>query len=87
VVRLTNCAASSRFRSGVSVPESRFVVSQGGPRVPADTSVGFRLDVELAVSLPGVPRAEAEAPVAKAHEVYPCSNATRGNVDVRLTVV
>src|SRR5438132_13494145 len=52
----------------------KFVASQGGPKVPADASVtstvgigprsagGFGLTVELAVSLPGVPRAEAETP-------------------------
>src|SRR5213595_3970816 len=73
----------------------KFVASQGGPKVPADASVtstvgigprsagGFGLDVELAVSLPGVPKAEAEALVQKAHHVCPYSNATRGNVDVR----
>ena len=77
----------------------KFVASQGGPKVPADTSVtstvgigprsegGFGLDIALEVSLPGVPRADAEALVAKAHEVCPYSNATRNNVDVRLTVV
>ena len=77
----------------------KFVASQGGPKVPADASVtstvgigprsagGFGLDVELAVSLPGVPRAEAETLVEKAHQVCPYSNATRGNVDVRLKVV
>src|SRR5436853_6940546 len=77
----------------------KFVASQGGPKVPADASVtstvgigpraagGFGLDVELAVALPGVPRAEAEALVQKAHQVCPYSNATRGNVDVRLTMV
>jgi organic hydroperoxide reductase OsmC/OhrA len=32
-------------------------------------------------------RADAEALVDKAHQVCPYSNATRGNVDVRLTVV
>ena len=32
-------------------------------------------------------RADAEALVAKAHQVCPYSNATRNNVDVRLTVV
>ena len=76
-----------------------FVASQGGPKVPADATVtstvgigprsegGFGLDVELAVSLPGVAKADAEALVAKAHQVCPYSNATRGNVDVRLTVV
>jgi Ohr subfamily peroxiredoxin len=77
----------------------KFVASQGGPKVPADATVtstvgigprsegGFGLDIDLAVSLPGVPKAEAEALVAKAHQVCPYSNATRGNVDVRLTIV
>jgi lipoyl-dependent peroxiredoxin len=77
----------------------KFVASQGGPKVPADATVtstvgigprsegGFGLEVALAVSLPGVPKAEAEALVAKAHQVCPYSNATRGNIDVRLTVV
>ncbi|MFZ5731362.1 MAG: organic hydroperoxide resistance protein [Pseudomonadota bacterium] len=71
----------------------------GGVKVPADTTVtadvgigprsegGFGLDVALAVSLPGVPRADAEALVQKAHHVCPYSNATRNNVDVKLTVV
>ena len=75
------------------------VAAGGGPKVPADASVtstvgigprsegGFGLDIDLAVSLPGLERADAEALVAKAHQVCPYSNATRGNVDVRLTVV
>ncbi len=54
-----------------------------GPR----SEGGFGLTVELAVSLPGVPRTDAEALVEKAHQVCPYSNATRGNVDVRLSVV
>jgi hypothetical protein len=77
----------------------KFVSSQGGPKVPNDASVtstvgigpraagGFGLDIDLAVSLPGLARADAEALVEKAHQVCPYSNATRGNVDVRLTVV
>lgn len=75
------------------------VAAQGGIKVPADVSVtstvgigprsegGFGLDIDLAVSLPGLAKADAEALVAKAHQVCPYSNATRGNVDVRLTVV
>jgi osmotically inducible protein OsmC len=75
------------------------VAAQGGPKVPADASVtstvgigprsegGFGLDIDLAVSLPGLAKADAEAFVEKAHHVCPYSNATRGNVDVRLTVV
>ena len=77
----------------------KFVASQGGPKVPADASVtstvgigprsegGFGLAVDLAVSLPGLSRADAEALVEKAHHVCPYSNATRGNVDVKLSVV
>ena len=76
----------------------KFVASQGGPKVPADAAVtaavgigpraegGFGLDVALNVELPGLERAAAEDLVAKAHQVCPYSNATRGNIDVRLTV-
>jgi osmotically inducible protein OsmC len=78
----------------------KFVASQGdSAKVPNDTTVtatvgigprsegGFGIDVALAVSLPGVDRAAAEDLVHKAHQVCPYSNATRGNIDVRLTVV
>jgi len=77
----------------------KFVASQGGPKVPNDATVtstvgigprsegGFGLEVALAVSLPGLDRAAAEGLVAKAHQVCPYSNATRNNIDVKLTVV
>ena len=48
---------------------------------------GFGIEAELRVSLPGLPRSEAEALVEKAHIVCPYSNATRGNIDVRLMVL
>ena len=50
-------------------------------------SGGFGLEVELDVHVPNLDKAEAEALAAKAHEVCPYSNATRGNVQVTLTVV
>jgi lipoyl-dependent peroxiredoxin len=77
----------------------KFVASQGGPKVPADTSVtatvgigprlqgGFGLDIALQISLPGLPREDAEALAAEAHQICPYSNATRNNVDVKLIVV
>jgi osmotically inducible protein OsmC len=77
----------------------KFVASQGGPKVPNDATVtatvgigprsegGFGIDVALAISLPGVDKEAAETLVHKAHEVCPYSNATRNNLDVRLTVV
>ena len=48
---------------------------------------GFKLAVQLDVTLPQVPDPEqAERIVAAAHHVCPYSNATRGNIDVTLTV-
>ncbi len=47
---------------------------------------GFNVGVELHVTLPQVSDPEqAVRIVAAAHEVCPYSNATRGNVDVKLT--
>ena len=47
---------------------------------------GFNIAVELKVTLPDFSKEDAEALVHKAHEVCPYSNATRGNVDVTLTI-
>ena len=76
----------------------KFVAGQEKIRVPEEATVtakvgigprsagGFGITADLTVTLPGLDRAEAEALVAKAHQVCPYSNATRGNVDVGLTV-
>jgi Ohr subfamily peroxiredoxin len=47
----------------------------------------FGIAVTMAISVPGMERAAAEKLVATAHEVCPYSNATRGNIDVMLSVV
>ena len=47
---------------------------------------GFGLDIDLRISLPGLEQSDAQALVDAAHKVCPYSNATRGNVDVRLHV-
>ena len=90
------------FAAGYSacfISSMQFVAAQGGPNVPTDATVtatvgigpraegGFGLEVALTVRLPGLARAEAEALVEKAHQVCPYSNATRGSLDVRITVV
>ena len=65
--------------------------------LPADTkidsSVGiapvgsvFGIEVALHVTIPGLDHAQAAALVEKAHQVCPYSNATRGNIDAKLTV-
>ena len=47
---------------------------------------GFGLAVELEVSLPAVDAETAQALVEAAHQVCPYSNATRGNIEVKLSV-
>jgi lipoyl-dependent peroxiredoxin len=64
--------------------EDSSVAARVGLRANADR--GFELSVALQVDLPGVEPATAEKLVAKAHDVCPYSNATRGNVDVELQV-
>lgn len=48
---------------------------------------GFGIVVGMQITVPDLDRATAESIVAEAHQVCPYSNATRGNVDVTLTVV
>jgi len=66
--------------------------------LPADLSItadvgigpiptGFGIQVAMAISLPGMERPTAESLVKAAHQVCPYSNATRGNIDVQLTIV
>jgi lipoyl-dependent peroxiredoxin len=65
--------------------------------VPADASIdaevdigpipaGFGIAARLTVSLPGMDRVVAQDLVNTAHQVCPYSNATRGNIDVTLTI-
>ena len=65
--------------------------------MPADVSVtaevdlgtgegGYFLQARLAVSLPGIEPAVAGALVDAAHETCPYSKATRGNIDVAISI-
>ena len=54
---------------------------------PREDGQGFGIEAALAVHVPGVEKAVAEGLVAKAHVVCPYSHATRGNLDVKLSVV
>ncbi len=53
-----------------------------GPR----SAGGFGITTDLTVSLPGLKRDDAQKLVDAAHQICPYSNATRGNVDVGLTL-
>lgn len=76
----------------------KFVAAKEKIAFPADARIdgsvgigplptGFGIQAELKISLPGLPREQAQALVEKAHQVCPYSNATRGNIDVTLTLV
>jgi lipoyl-dependent peroxiredoxin len=76
----------------------KFVAMHAKVALPADAAVtaevgigpnghgGFGLAAELRVTLPGMERTVAQGLVAKAHEVCPYSNATRGNIEVQVTL-
>lgn len=76
----------------------KFVAMHTKVALPADAAVtaevgigpngqgGFGLAAELRVALPGMEQAAAQALVAKAHEVCPYSNATRGNIEVKVAL-
>ncbi|GMW03313.1 MAG: putative organic hydroperoxide resistance protein/OsmC-like protein [Candidatus Hydrogenedentota bacterium] len=91
--QLFACGYSACFLGAI-----RFVAAQEKITISPDAAIessvgigtlptGFGIEVELRISLPGLERAQAEALVDKAHIVCPYSNATRGNIDVTLTVV
>ena len=65
--------------------------------VPTDASIdasvdlgpipqGFGIAVQMTIHLPGLDRAVAQDLVDTAHQVCPYSNATRGNIEVSLTL-
>ena len=73
----------------------KFVGGQKKIAVPADASIessvgigqipaGFGINVTLKISLPGIAPDVADDLIAAAHQVCPYSNATRGNIDVKL---
>lgn len=76
----------------------RLVSAKAGSPVGPDTKIkssvgfgkntrgeGFNLDIALAVVDHGLEPAQIEQLIQAAHAVCPYSNATRGNVDVRLS--
>ena len=89
------------FAAGYSacfIGAMKFVAGTEKIAIPANTSIaatmgigqipqGFGIEVQLAVSVPGMDRAAAQALIDKAHQVCPYSNATRGNIEVTITLV
>ncbi|UJH78641.1 organic hydroperoxide resistance protein (plasmid) [Burkholderia cenocepacia] len=89
------------FAAGYSacfIGAMKFVAARDKIAIPADAAIegsvgigaipnGFGIEVELKISLPGLDRDIAQTLIDRAHVVCPYSNATRGNIDVTLTLV
>ena len=80
------------FHSALRLVASKAKLDTTDSEVVADISLGplpnggFGLTARLEVSLPAVDRITAERMVEQAHQVCPYSNATRGNMEVTLSV-
>lgn len=69
----------------VKIPEDAKISADVGIG-PRDDGAGFGIAVKLTISVPGLDKAQVEELVKKAHVVCPYSHATKGNIDVELTV-
>jgi Ohr subfamily peroxiredoxin len=80
------------FDSALNLIISKSKIKTGETSVAAKVSIGqnedggFGLAAELAVNIPGVSLEEAQELTEKAHQICPYSNATRNNIEVKLSV-
>lgn len=70
----------------VKVPDEAAIDSRVSFGKLAGGAHGYGIAVEMDIHLPGLDRETAQKVVDAAHQVCPYSNATRGNVDVKLNV-
>jgi len=91
--RLFGAAWSACFIGAIEL-----AASQRKIKLPVDPEIDTEIDLNvdggsfflrarLNVSVPGIERGVAEEPMHAAHEICPYSKATRGNIDVSLTLV
>ena len=83
---------SSCFGSAILAMGRKHGVDTSKASVTAEVTlekdeISFALSVAISVRLPGVEREAAEKVLHDAHEICPYSRATRGNVDVTLTLL
>ncbi len=83
---------SACFDSALNRVISLSKTETGETTVTAEVSIGqldnggFGLAVQLDVNIPEVSQEEAHSLTEKAHEICPYSNATRNNIEVKLSV-
>ena len=73
-------------RQKISLPANVSIKSDVSIGPMAGKPGAFGIAVAMAITVPGMDNAAAEALVKAAHEVCPYSNATRGNIVVDLTL-
>jgi osmotically inducible protein OsmC len=84
---------SACFHSAIKFVAARDKLDTTDSEVSATVGIGFAesggfgIAAELDIVLPALDRDTAQALVERAHEVCPYSNATRGNIDVKLNLV
>lgn len=80
------------FDSALNLIIGKSKIQTGETSVAAKVSIGqnedggFGLAAELDVNIPGVSIEEAQELTEKAHQICPYSNATRSNIEVKLSV-
>ncbi|MCY0968081.1 organic hydroperoxide resistance protein [Chryseobacterium wangxinyae] len=80
------------FDSALNLIISKSKIETGETSVAAKVSIGqidnggFGLAAELDVNIPGVSLEKAQELTEKAHQICPYSNATRNNMEVKLSV-
>ena len=80
------------FDNALPVAAKQLGLAPTGTRTSVEVGIGqtatggYALDVDLHVEVQGLDEADARKLVEATHQVCPYSNATRGNIDVRLHV-
>ena len=80
------------FHSALKAVASKQKIQLTDTAVTVDVGIGpndaggFGLTVAIEAEIPGVDETKARELIDAAHQVCPYSNATRGNIDVKLTI-
>ena len=80
------------FDSALSLVAKEMALPIRSAKSSAEVGIGMRpdgaynLDIELSIEVSGISEAEAQQLIERTHQVCPYSNATRGNVETRLSV-
>ena len=82
---------SACFIGAMKAVAARQKITLPEPAIDAEVDLGpvgevFGIAVRLTIHVPGMDKAQAQKLVDDAHQVCPYSNATRGNINVTLTL-